>query len=150
MRSCKQSQTKRSMTLIELLLVIGIIGVLASLSLGAVYKAHAYAKDKIWRLQAYNYCDYIQEHLSRYYQSRTNYPTLSAAELHQRGVFDDRIMDFLHCPHVQFIPFSVGDRDDKIILRIDDYWIWGDKPMPSQIRDLVLLKKQATKPEVPK
>src|ERR1035441_4157888 len=150
MRSRSKYQPISGVTLVELLVVIGIIGILACLSLGAVYKAHAYAKDKTWRLQAYNYCDYIQEHLSRYYQSQTNYPTLSAAELHQRGVFDDRIMDFLHCPHVQFIPFSVGDRDDKIILRIDDYWILGDKPVSSQIRDLVLLKKKATKPEEPK
>jgi prepilin-type N-terminal cleavage/methylation domain-containing protein len=150
MRRHTRHQPFSGMTLIELLVVIGIIGILASLLLGAVYKAHAYAKDKTWRLQAYSFRDYIQEHLSRFYRSQTNYPTLSAADLHQRGVFDDRIMDFLSCKHVQYIPFSVSDRDDKIVLRIDDYWIRGDKPVPSQVRDVVLLKKQATKPEEPK
>jgi prepilin-type N-terminal cleavage/methylation domain-containing protein len=150
MRSRTKYQPISGVTFIELLVVIGIIGILASLSLGAVYKAHAYAKDKTWRLQAYDYCDYIQEHLSRFYQAKTNYPTLSAAELHQRGVFDDRIMDFLSCKHVQYIPFSVSDGDDKIVLRIDDYWIWGDKPVPNRVRDLILMKKQATKPEEPK
>jgi|SRR5665213_298372 len=150
MRSRLKYQQISGVTLVELLVVIGIIGILASLLLGTVYKAHAYAKDKTWRLEAFNFCDYIQEHLSRFYQSQTNYPTLSAADLHQRGVFDDRIMDFLSCPHVQFIPFSVGDGDDKIVLRIDEDWIWGKKPASGQIHDLVLMKKQATKPEEPK
>ncbi len=150
MRRHTKYQPISGVTLVELLVVIGIIGILASLLLGAVFKAHAYAKDKTWRLQAFSYCDYIQEHLSRFYQSQTNYPTLSAAELYQRGVFDDRIRDFLSCPHVQFTPFSVADGDDKIVLRIDEDWIWGKKPASGQIHDLILTKKQIIKPEEPK
>ena len=142
-------QTKTGVTLLELLFVIGIIGILASLYLGAVHKARAYAMDKTWRLEAYNYCDYIQDHLAHFYQSQTNYPTLSAAELRERGVFDDRIMDFLSCRHVQFIPFSVGDGDDKIILRIDNDWISGKQPAPDRVNDLVLMKKHVTKPLEP-
>jgi len=149
MRSRSKYQLIRGVTLVELLVVIGIICILASLSLGAVHKAHAYAKDRAWRLQAYSYYDYIREHLFRFYQSQTSYPTLSAAELYQRGVFDNRILDFLSCKHVEYFPFSVSDRDEKVVLKIDEYWIWGDKPVPGQGRDLVLLKKQATRPDEP-
>ena len=135
------------MTLVELLAVVAIIGILASLSLGAVYKAHAYAKDRTWRIEAYNFFDYIQEHLIRHYQSQTNNPALTAAQLHQQGVFDDRIMDFLSCPHVHFIPFSSSDQDDKIIFRLDVDWVSGTKPVPGHIHDLILTKKRVTKPE---
>jgi prepilin-type N-terminal cleavage/methylation domain-containing protein len=140
-------KSQSGLTLVELLVVMAIIGILASLLLGAVYRAHAYAKDKTWRLQAYSFCEYIQERLLRHYQSQTNYPALTSTQLYQRGVFDDRIMGFLSCPHVQFIPFSSRDKDDKTILRIDDYWISGTKPVPGHISDLVLMKKQVTKPE---
>ena len=140
-------KSKCGVTLVELLVVIGIIGILASLLLGAVFKAHTYAKDKTWRIEAYNFCDYIQEHLRRYYQSQTNYPALTADQLHQQGVFDDRIMDFLSCSHVQFIPFSSSDQDDKIILRIDNNWVFKQKPVPGHINDLILMKKMVAKPE---
>jgi hypothetical protein len=113
--------------------------------LGAVQVAHAKSKDKIWRIEAYNFHDYIQQHLLRYYQSQTNYPALTAEDLRQRGVFDDRIMGFLRCPHVQFIPFSSSDADDKYILRIDNDWVFKTKPVPGHKNDLVLMKQHVTK-----
>lgn len=146
MRYSKHRQPKRGLTLVELLLVIGIIAILASLLLGAVYKAHAYAKDKAWRLETYNAYDQIRERLSHYCQSHTSYPTLTALDFQQSGVFDDRIMDFLSCPHVQFTPFSSGDMDSKVILRINNDWIEGGKPVPGQTSDLIMTKKQVTKP----
>ena len=138
---------KCGLTLIELLAVIAIIGILAGLLLGAVSKAHAYAKDKVWRLTASDMSTYIRDHLLKRYQSQTNYPALTADQLHQQNVFDDRIMDFLSCPHVQFIPFSSSDLDSKYILTIDGYWIDGTKPVPGQTNELVLTKKQVTIPE---
>jgi len=140
-------KSKCGVTLVELLVVMAIIGILASLLLGTVYKAHVYAKDKTWRIEAYNFCDYIKEHLLQHYQSQTNYPALTAAQLHQQGIFDDQIMDFLSCPHVQFIPFSSSDQDDKIILRIDNYWVFKQTPIPGHINDLILTKKLVTRPE---
>jgi prepilin-type N-terminal cleavage/methylation domain-containing protein len=136
-----------ALTLVELLMVVAIISILAGLLLGAVHVAHARIKDKIWRIEAYNFHDYIQQHLFRYYQSQTNYPVLAAEDLRQRGVFDDRIMDFLRCPHVRFIPFSSSDPDDKYILRIDNDWVFQTKPVPGHKNDLVLMKKHVTKPE---
>jgi len=86
--------SKGGLTLMELLVVIGFIGILVSLLLGAVHKAHAKAKDRAWRLEAPRFISLIQERMSRYYESQSKYPALTAEELHQRGVFDDRTMGF--------------------------------------------------------
>jgi len=144
MRNARYIQPNRGLTLVELLLVIAIIGILASLLFGAIYKAHAYAKDQTWRAEARSAYVRIRDRLSGYCQSHSTCPVLTAKELHQLGVFDDSIMDFLDCPHVQFTPFSSDDPDDKTILRIPNDWLWGVKSDRSSI---ILLKKTVTDPE---
>jgi len=132
-------------TLPELLLVIGIIGILAGLLLGAVNKAFVSSQNKIWRVQAADFSDYIQEHLSKYYMANTNYPLLTAAELNQKGVFDDRIMNFLRCPHVQYIPFSMSDASNKVIFQIDWDWAKQRPSAPGHTNYLVLTKQSVSR-----
>jgi hypothetical protein len=132
----KPNNRTSGFTIIELLAIMAILGVAANFLLSPVYRAHALAKDEIWRMEAGDVTQDIRKHLSRYYQSQTNYPLLSPVGLYQRGVFDDCIMDFLQCPHVQYVPFSINDADDKIILRID---YQGDT------NDLILTKGQVIK-----
>ena len=137
-RHCKSGRS--GLTLLELLAVIAIIGLLASLLLGAVHKAHARAKDRVWRLEAPGFISLIQDRLSRYYQSQISYPAWTADDLYRRHVFDDRIMGFLRSPKVTFIPFSSTDPDDKWILRVVNIW-------PEEKSPIGLLKTSVTKPE---
>jgi len=129
-----------------MLAVIAIIGILAALLLGAVSRAYASARNKMWRVQAPSFYDYVQEHLAKYYQSQTSYVVLSAADLRDKGVFDDRIMDFLRCPHVQYIPFSMSDQSNKVIFQIDSDWLNNQKHAPGFTNYLVLVKKSVTRP----
>lgn len=140
-------KTINGLTLLELMAVIAIISVLATLLIGGVSKVRAKAKDRVWRAEAKNGFElYIGDHLAKFYQSQTSYPSYTTKELFQRGVFDDKIMDFLQCPHVEFIPFSSSDSDEKIILQIDGYWAQGEKPRPRPWAGPCLQKKDATHP----
>ncbi len=129
------------LTLLELLCVIAIIGILAAMLLGSVNKAFMSAQNKMWRVQARDFYDYIQEHLSKYYQSQTNYPVLTAADLYQKGAFDDRIMNFLRCPHVQYIPFSMSDKTNKVVFQIDYDWMENQKHATGYTNYWVMVKQ---------
>jgi prepilin-type N-terminal cleavage/methylation domain-containing protein len=131
---------RSGLTLLELLAVIAIVGLLASLVLGGVHNAHARAKDRVWRVEAPGFISLIQDRLSRYYQSQISYPASTTDELYRRHVFDDRIMGFLRSPNVTFIPFSSTDSDDKWILKVVN--IWPEEKSPTG-----LLKKSVTTAE---
>jgi len=109
---------KSAYTLVELLLVIGIIAVLAALLLGAVSKAKRYAQHKTFQITAYYAIDLMGHELGRYYGHQTKYPAYTANELAQKGVFSVHTMNFLSNPEVTFYPFSSVDPDNKIILRV--------------------------------
>ena len=128
-----------------MLLVIGIIGILAALLLGAVNKAFTSSQNKIWRVQAASFYDYMQEHLAKYYQANTNYPLLSARELYQKNVFDDRIMNFLRCPHVQYFPFSLNDPSNRVVFQIDEDWMFQRKSAPDHTNYIVILKQNVAR-----
>jgi prepilin-type N-terminal cleavage/methylation domain-containing protein len=109
---------KSAYTLVELLLVIGIISILAALLLGAVLKAKQYARHKTFQIMAYASIDQMEQELGRYYENRTNFPALTANELSRKGVFSLHTVVFLNNPEVTFYPFSSADPDNKIILRV--------------------------------
>jgi prepilin-type N-terminal cleavage/methylation domain-containing protein len=137
--------TAAGFTLIEMLCVIAIIGILAAMLLGAVNKAWVSSQNKVWRFQAHDFYDYIQEHLFKYYQSQTSYPVLSAEDLHQKGVFDDRVMNFLRCPHVQYLPFSMSDGTNKVIFQIDNDWLNQQKHAPGYTNYWVMVKQSVAR-----
>lgn len=110
---------KSAYTLVELLLVMGIISILVTLLLGAIYKANQYARHKVFQTEAYSAVLQIEQQLGRYYENRTNYPVLTADQLYRQGIFNQQTMDFLSYPEVAFYPFSSSDPDDKIILRVN-------------------------------
>jgi prepilin-type N-terminal cleavage/methylation domain-containing protein len=132
-------------TLLELLCVIAIIAILASLLLPVVNRAWVSSQNKVWRAQAEDFYDYVRDHLSKYYQVNTNYPTLSARELYEKNVFDDRIMNFLRCPHVQYIPFAMTDPTNKVIFQIDSDWMNERKHAPNYTNYWVMIKQTVAK-----
>ncbi len=137
----RHHQSTSGVTLLEMLAVMAIIGILVSLLLGAVHKAHARVKDRVWRLEVPGFIALIQERLSKFYQPQTSYPAWTADDLYRRNVFDDRIMGFLRSPNVTFIPFSSTDSDDKWILKVINISPEEKSPVGFLKRSLTKLKE---------
>lgn len=102
-------------TLIELLAVIGIIMVLASLLLGPVHRAYARAKAMDW--EGKGTFGKASEQLRRFHLNVNTYPVLSPAQLHEMKAIDDDVFAFLRFGYVDYFPFSSESPPEALILR---------------------------------
>jgi hypothetical protein len=54
-------------------------------------------------------------------------------------------MDFLRCPHVEFIPFSSMDPTNKSVLTMDGYWLNSQKTPSNHTNVVFLMKMEVTR-----
>jgi type II secretory pathway pseudopilin PulG len=108
---------KSGYTLIELLLVFGIIAIIAGCLLAAVLKAKRYAEHKTYQITAYDAVMQMEQQLGRFYEHQTNFPAFTVDDLTKQNVFDLHMISFLNNSEVTFYPFSAADPDNKVILR---------------------------------
>jgi prepilin-type N-terminal cleavage/methylation domain-containing protein len=120
--STRPGQRLRALTLVELLLTISVIAILASMVTAVAMKALNQAKEEAWALEAVSYMKDIRARLAAYYDSTADYPALTADELRQSGVFDNKIMEFLRSPKVSFFPFSSSDPGDMYVIQAWIHW----------------------------
>lgn len=105
----------------ELLCVISIIAILATLLLGAVGRAYARAKRMKREIETPALYERFHDRLAQFCQAHAYYPPLTASQLHEIGVFDSTIMDFLRSKGVVFRPFASTNSDDMVILEINGH-----------------------------
>jgi hypothetical protein len=120
------SKSKSAVTTQEWLAVIGLVCVFALLSITLLYLAnyrrHKVERNALWSEDAGQLMAIVFNQLKSYCQSQTNFPALTAEELHQRGVFDDRTLAFLKSPKVHYYPFSSSDPDTNVVLSVIGIW----------------------------
>jgi prepilin-type N-terminal cleavage/methylation domain-containing protein len=121
--NARPRQRSRALTLVELLVTITVIAVLASITVTVAVKVHEQAKEEAWALESSSYMNEIRGRLTAYYDSKADYPAWTANELRQRGVFDEKIMEFLRSPKVSFFPFSSSDPDDMYVIQARIHWL---------------------------
>lgn len=103
-------------TLIELLLVIGIIGILASMLLSAAFRVYSKAKAMEYDFSGMVYK--VEKQLKLFYGKLESYPAIPSEELHKMGVIDKETAKFIRSPYVKFFPFSSADQDEKVVLKL--------------------------------
>lgn len=101
--------------------LIGIVGLIALIVVSFAYSVHHKrnaGNPSLRERDLDQFICIIYHQLKSYGFSQTNFPALTADELHQRGVFDDQTMAFLKLSNVHFYPFSSADPDTNLVLSV--------------------------------
>jgi len=111
----KAKQKIQAHSLVELLVVVGIIGILVSLIAPAATRVYSKAKAMKWENEGYPWK--LERQLRPFYSQLKEFPEFSAVDLHKNGVIDARSLQFLRSPYVEFHPFSSKTSDDMIVIQ---------------------------------
>ncbi len=118
-RACRRVSGRRGVSVVELLCVVTIIFILASLLLGPVLKAYRKAKNFAAEVDGGSYVQMTVKRLRTFHQTHASYPPLTAKYLHEQGVFDSRFMQYLREKQMVYFPFSSTDSDTNQIIWYD-------------------------------
>lgn len=107
--------TQSAHSLVELLVVVGIIGILVSLIAPAASRVYSKAKAMDWDNKGYPW-KVVQQARPFYSQLKT-YPKFTPEQLRENNVIDAQSLKFLQSPYVEFHPFSSSEPDDFVVIR---------------------------------
>jgi len=110
--------SKRGFTLIEMLCVTAIIGILASMLLGAVSRAFLRAKRFEWEHKSTVLINEFRDKMRQHFGSAPQYPALSVDQMYEGGLINSTLRDFLKDKKVQFFPFSSETPENTLILHV--------------------------------
>jgi type II secretory pathway pseudopilin PulG len=121
---CRRIRT--GLTLIELLCVIALIMVLATLLLGAASRVLQKVRADQWTEQADVQLGMIVKELKTHYQGKRTFPLVTLANLESHGILNPAQIRFLNDPRVTFAPFSATDDEEKIVISVQiEKGFWG-------------------------
>ena len=129
------------LTLIELLCVVGIIGILAGLLLVPAGRILSRMRAGKWANDASQQVQVIQEKLHAVLAGQTQFQSLTLNALESAGWITQSQVRFLRDRRVRFTPFSGADPEDLPV-------IWVDLPAGflSDASHLVVTKGDLTRP----
>jgi len=116
-RGTGSSVARRSaFSLIELLCVIGIIGILLALLLPAVFGAFSKAKKTLFGVQEPSFIERIQEGYTPYRLANPNHPVLDRDTFIRELHLDERVVRWLRSGNVAYFPFSGASNAEFVVL----------------------------------
>jgi competence protein ComGC len=107
---------QQALTLVELLGVVGILGVLVALAIGPIQKARRNADLKIYKATMRRVYPSVREDLQKFYSGKTNFPAWTASDLHKMGIFDKQLLRWMEAGWVIYHPFSSDSPDKHLVI----------------------------------
>ncbi len=105
-----------AVTLIELLCVIVIIGILASLLLPAVLRAYIRAREFNEDMEGPSIIEMIRNESRNYCQGHPTFQFSSKTDFAQKCMFAPKPGQWVQASRSEFVPFSYLDPTNKIVL----------------------------------
>jgi prepilin-type N-terminal cleavage/methylation domain-containing protein len=117
-------------TLLELLCVISIIVVLASLLLGPAARVLQRVLADQWSDQASNLLAETVSQLNQRFQGLDSFPPVTIEQIEAQSLLKRAELLFLKDPRVTFVPFAGSDPGDKIVIQVQikrGFWTEGNE-----------------------
>ncbi len=105
-----------AVSLIEMLCVIAIICILASLLLPALARAYTKARGMAQEWEAEEVLSLVTGEAQRYCAAHPQYVFASKTDFVQKCRFAPKPKDWLQAPATQFVPFGFPDDTNKVVL----------------------------------
>ncbi len=106
------------MTLIELLCVVAIIGILASLLLPAVMRSYLRIKGMADEIEGPEVAFHLERETRKYCAANTNYHFDSKADFIQKCQFEPKCQNWVNASHTDFVPFTYLDSTNLTVLTV--------------------------------
>jgi prepilin-type N-terminal cleavage/methylation domain-containing protein len=108
----------RGLTLIELLCVMAIISILATLLLGPAMRVLQKVRADDWADRATTDLQLTVTQLQAHFRGRTEFPQVTLEAIESMHLVQPAQLQFLKDPQVTFIPFAGSDPDDHVVVKV--------------------------------
>jgi prepilin-type N-terminal cleavage/methylation domain-containing protein len=118
MTRCADRSFIRGLTLIELLCVMAIISILATLLLGPAMRVLQKVRADDWADRAMADLQLTVTQLQAHFRGKVEFPEVTLEAIESIHLVQPAQLQFLKDPQVTFIPFAGSDPDDQVVIKV--------------------------------